>query len=121
MTTNYLLKNLALLPCLIFFIKIASAEPVDSIRAQACEKYVSSVSVGTNKYNGQKYDKFMWWSIYENQGMWKRPEFGENYLLRFRIQMLNERGSRIGSGVTYYCITDAKTKKVIGFELDPVQ
>jgi hypothetical protein len=98
-----------------------NAEPVDQARAKACEDYVTRNSVATNKYNGQKYDKFTWWSIYETQGMWQRPQFGQNYLLRFRVQMLNEKGSRVGSAVSYYCVSDFKTKKVIGFEVDPVQ
>jgi hypothetical protein len=105
----------------VIFSFHANAEPVDPARAKACEDYVSTRSVATNKYTGQKYDQFMWWSIYESQGMWKSPQFGENYLLRFRIQMMDERGRRVGSGVTYYCISDIRSKKVVGFELDPAQ
>jgi hypothetical protein len=99
----------------------SSAESHDPIRGKACEEYLKSRSTATNKYTGQKYSKFIWWSIYENQGMWKRPQFGENYLLRFLIQSKDENGSLIGESIQYYCISDLRTKKVIGFELDPVQ
>jgi len=88
----------------------------DEVRGNACEDYVKSISTEVNKYTGKKYATLRWSSIYKMNGMVKHPKFGPNYLLHFIITRMDENGFDVGDGVSYYCVSDLKTKAVIGFE-----
>ena len=113
-------KYVAVPALICMSISAFAMEEVDPVRAKACEDYVRSIGTGVNQYTGEKYSKFVWQSLYETLGMYNgNPRFGRNYTLQFRIQMKNENGTNRGEGANYFCVSDLKTKKVIGFEFFP--
>jgi hypothetical protein len=101
-----------------FFLCELKAEPIDPAREEACIKQLQSLSLAVDKYTGKRIQKFGWQSIYKlmgNQAMQRLSQYGNHYGMRFNIVQLDAQGVR-GDSREYWCITDAKTKKFIGFE-----
>jgi len=92
----------------------------DLARWDNCEDYLKRTSVRVNRYNGQEEPTRMWISPDPRNSPVRRPDFGQHYVLYYLVVPLN-RGVAVGSYSYYFCITDEKSKRVIGFERAPNQ
>ena len=96
-------------------------DKVDPVRAKNCDEYVLANAFSVNKYNNKKIRRYIWTRLYPSEGMFRKDipndKFGGNYILRYNITLVDENESSIGDGSIFFCISDFKTKSVLGLEI----